>query len=130
MTKAKEFSTKDRFGKHNGMEVIFTEPGRAIARMEIQQQHLNGIGTTHGGALFTLADLAFAAASNCGEEMVASINAAMSFVKATSSGVLTAEAREIARSSKLVTYEARVTGSDGAVVAVFQGTGYIKKHSG
>ena len=80
----------------------------------------------HGGAIFTLADLAFAAASNCHDEAVVSISATMSFSKACTEGVLTAEAEEVARSSKLVTYEARVKDAAGDIIAVFQGIGYIK----
>ena len=128
MTKAKEFSKRDLFGGHNGMEVISAQPGLAKARMEINSRHLNGLGTVHGGALFTLADLAFAAASNCGEETVVSINSTMTFIKAETSGTLFAEAAEVVRSNRLVSYEAKVTNSSGDIVAVFQGTGYIKRN--
>jgi acyl-CoA thioesterase len=124
---AKEFSLRDKFGTFNGMEVIAAQLGKARARMEVKPQHHNGLGTVHGGAVFTLADLAFAAAANVGEEAVVSINATMSFSKACSDGVLFADAVEVARSSKLVTYEAKVTNEAGEIIAVFQGVGYIKR---
>jgi acyl-CoA thioesterase len=38
--------------------------GRAQAKMTLQPHHCNALGTVHGGAIFTLADFAFAAASN------------------------------------------------------------------
>jgi acyl-CoA thioesterase len=126
MLSAKEFSSRDKFGTYNGMEVVSVGKGLAVARFEIKAHHKNGLGTVHGGALFTLADLAFAAATNCGEEMAVSINAGMSFSKACTDGVLTAEAREVTRSSKLVNYEAKVCNEAGDIVALFQGTGYIK----
>ena len=50
----------------------------------------------------------------------------MAFSKACTDGVLTAEAREVARSLKLVNYEAKVRNETGDIVALFQGTGYIK----
>jgi acyl-CoA thioesterase len=126
MLSAKEFSLRDKFGTYNGMDVISVGNGTAVARMQVTEHHKNGLGTVHGGALFTLADLAFAAATNCGEEMIVSINAGMSFIKAPVDGVLTAEAREVTRSSKLVNYEAKVRNEAGDIVALFQGTGYIK----
>lgn len=129
MQSAKEFSLRDKFGTSNGMEVVAARKGHARAVMTIQDQHKNGLGTLHGGALFTLADLAFAAASNCADEMVVSINAGMSFSKACSQGVVTAEANEVTRSSRLVQYEARVTDEAGAILALFQGTGYIKTNT-
>jgi len=39
-------------------------PGQAEVRMPLDQRHLNGAGIVHGGAIFSLADVAFAAASN------------------------------------------------------------------
>ncbi len=126
MLSAKEFSLRDKFGTYNGMEVVSVAKGTAVARFEVKSQHKNGLGTVHGGALFTLADLAFAAASNCADDMVVSIHAGMSFAKACTEGILTAEARELTRSSKLVNYEAKVCNEAGDIVAIFQGTGYIK----
>ena len=58
--------------------------------------------------------------------MTVSINATISFTRAVSEGVLFADAREITRSKKLVTYEVRVTSEAGEILAVFLGTGYIK----
>jgi len=108
------------------MEVVYVGNGVAVARFEVKAHHKNGLGTVHGGALFTLADLAFAAATNCGDEMTVSINAGMSFTKASTDGILTAEAREVTRSSRLVNYEAKVRNEAGDIIALFQGTGYIK----
>lgn len=127
MLNPKEFTERDKFGLYNGMEVVSVVNGRAKTRMEVKPHHKNGIGTVHGGAIFTLADLAFAAASNSGEDTVTSISATMAFNKAATEGVLSAEAWEVSRSTKLVTYEARVTNSAGEIIAVFQGLGYIKR---
>jgi len=123
----KEFTERDKFGLYNGMEVISVEKGRAKTRMEIKAHHKNGIGTVHGGAIFTLADLAFAAASNSADDIVTSISATMAFTKAATEGVLFAEAWEVSRSTKLVTYEARVTNASNEIIAAFQGLGYIKR---
>lgn len=127
MKKNDDVLLNDKFCSYNNMEVVFAKPGRARVRMGISEHHKNGYGMAHGGAIFTLADFAFAAASNAGDEIVVSINASVSFIKAAKEGIIFAEAIEVARSSKLVNYEVKVTNPNGEVLAVFQGVGYIKK---
>lgn len=64
MTTLKEFLKTDRFATCTGVELLEIKPGYARARMEVTDRHLNGGGVCQGGALFTLADLAFAAVAN------------------------------------------------------------------
>jgi acyl-CoA thioesterase len=117
----------DLFARHVGIELIETAEGSAQARLQIQKHHLNGVGLTQGGVVFTLADLVFAAASNSYGPLAVAINASISFVKATSEGaVLTAEAKEVSRNAKLATYTILVTDETQDVVAIFQGMVYIK----
>ena len=59
-----EFLQNDRFAVNAGVELLKTRSGYAKARMMITPEHLNGGGVCQGGAIFTLADLAFAAATN------------------------------------------------------------------
>ncbi|GBC61878.1 PaaI family thioesterase [Desulfonema ishimotonii] len=123
----KEFIQKDIFARHAGIELINVSPGQAIARMKISEKHMNGAGVVQGGAIFTLADLAFAAASNSHGTAALGINATISFLKAGGTGTLTAEAREISRTNRLATYSVQITDDDGDVVAAFQGTVYRKR---
>ena len=60
----KDFFKGDRFAALAGVELLEVGEGRARARMLVTHDHLNGGGWCQGGALFTLADLAFAAAVN------------------------------------------------------------------
>src|SRR5665647_891907 len=64
MENLKRFFKKDNFAANSGIELLEVSPGYAKARMDIGEKHLNALKTVQGGALFTLADLAFAAASN------------------------------------------------------------------
>ena len=59
-----EFLQGDKFALLAGVELLETGNGYAKARMLIKPEHLNGGGVCQGGAIFTLADLAFAAATN------------------------------------------------------------------
>jgi len=117
----------DRFARHAGVELLEVAEGSASARMEITPEHLNGVGIVHGGAIFTLADLAFAAASNSYGTVAVAINASISYVKALGQGTLFASAREVSRNPKLALYVITVTDEDGDLVANFQGMVYRKK---
>jgi acyl-CoA thioesterase len=97
--------------------------------MRIEPYHFNGARTVHGGALFTLADFAFAVASNSHGTLAMGINVSISFVNAATSGTLYAEAREQTRNPRLASYFVQITDDDNAVVAIFQGMVYRKKES-
>ena len=59
-----ELLKNDRFARAAGVEILDIRPGYAKARMKVTEKHLNAGGVCQGGALFTLADLAFAAVAN------------------------------------------------------------------
>ncbi len=126
----KHFSENDRFCSLNGIKLIEVEEGRAITRLTVEDRHLNGLDIIQGGAVFTLADLAFAAASNSHGNAAVGISTTMSHFKAARKGdVLTAEAREISRNHKLGTYLVDIKNSQDELIATFQGMVYIKKDS-
>ena len=83
--------------------------------------------TVQGGVLFTLADIAFAAAINAHGSSAVLINANMSFVKTATKGTLIAEAKETSINPKIATYNVNITDDEGDIVAIFQGMGYRKK---
>ena len=123
------FSTEDRFASHSGVELVEMGAGWAKARMKIEPFHFNMAGTVHGGAIFTLADFAFAVASNSHGTLAMGINTCVSFVKSALAGTLYADARELSRNAKLATYTVMITDDAGDVVAIFQGMVYRKKES-
>lgn len=129
MENLKEFFKQDQYARHSGIELISVSPGHARARMPIQSCHLNAIGIVQGGAIFTLADFAFAAASNAAGTVAVAINASITFITATSSGTLHAEATELATNPKLGTYTVNVTDADRTLIAVFQGLVYRKNQT-
>ena len=116
----------DRFATSNGMRLVELRPGYAKTCLEVDQRHLNSIGTVHGGAIFTLADFALGAVVKMGGKVAPLINATISFLKAARSGMLYAEATEVSRSRKLSVCTVRVTNDAGELLALFQGTAYIK----
>ena len=125
----KLFSENDLFARHTGIELLEVEEGRAVVRMKIEPYHFNAAGTVHGGAIFTLADFAFAVASNSHNRLAMGINTSVNFVKSATNGTLHAEAREQSLNSKLATYSVLVTNDEKDTVAIFQGMVYRKKES-
>ena len=122
----KEFLQKDKFALLAGVELLDVGKGYAKARMEIKPEHLNGGGVCQGGAIFTLADLAFAAATNSHARLTLSITASIDFFKSESNGFLYAEAHEIFDHRRLSNCEVTITNTKGELIAKFSGTGYRK----
>lgn len=121
------FNSNDLFAKGLGMRIVALDEGYARARMEIAKEHTNGVGIAHGGVVFSLADFAFAAASNSPGRSAVAINVSIAYHKAVHQGILIAEANEISRGFKLATYLVSVYDEDGELCASFQGTVYRKK---
>jgi len=116
----------DKFARGAGIELVEVSPGHALVRMTLEPCHHNGIGLAHGGAIFTLADFAFAAASNSYGTVAVAVNVSITFLKATTTGTLQAEAKEVSKSHRLGTYSIQVTDQQGDLVALFVGTAYRK----
>jgi len=126
MNDAQHFFQQDRFANTAGVELVEIRSGFARTRMDVTADHLNAAGTVHGGALFTLAGLAFMAAASAAGPPAMGINMSIACVHAVDSGTLWAEAVETARSRKLSHCTVRITNQDDALIAQFQGTAYIK----
>jgi len=123
------FNRADAFARHNGMTITELREGYARAEMELRPYHLNGAQTVHGGALFTLADFAFGAASNSRGQLALSINSSISIFKGAKEGKLIAEAREVSTSPKLASFEVSIRTGTGDLLATFQGMVYRKSVS-
>lgn len=124
------FVENDRFAAYVGIKLIKVEHGYAMAKMEITDNHLNGVNIVQGGAIFTLADYAFAAACNSKGVATLGINANISYFKSPEGKVLTAEAKEVSSTKKLCVYNVDVFDENKELVASFSGTGYIKGYQG
>ena len=127
MTKMEEFFRKDQYAALADIKLLEFSEGKAKAMLEITEKHLNSHGTVHGGAIFTLADFAFAVASNSHGTVSVAINSGISFLKAVSTGILYAEAKEISLHPKIASYNVDIVNENGELIATFQGMVYRKK---
>ena len=116
----------DRFANHNEIRLVSIGIGESTAEMTVSEKHLNGVNIIQGGALFTLADFAFAAASNSHGRIAVATNASISFFKGVSSGTLTAYAKELNSGKTLSHYSVDIQDSEGNKIAHFNGTAFLK----
>lgn len=124
----KDFFKNDRFAADAGCELQELSEGHAVATMTVAKQHLNAGGVCQGGAIFTLADLAFAAAVNSHGQLTFSINSTINIFSSAKEGdVLTAVAEEKVNHPKIPFCEVCVTNQDGVLIAMFIGQAYRKK---
>jgi acyl-CoA thioesterase len=119
----------DRWAAAAGARLVELKEGYARVRMRLREEHLNGVAVAQGGAVFTLADFAFAAASNSHGTVAVALDTSITFARAATKGVLTAEAREESLSRRTSVCNVRVTDGEGKVVALFRGTAFRKDDS-
>ena len=125
----KEFLNKgDVFAKNSGARLVEVREGYAIAEMTVTEEHLNSGGVCQGGALFTLADLAFAAISNSRGKLTFGLENTITFLRSAVVGdVLTAEATETLNHHKIPYCEIKVRNQNGDLVCVMTGIAYRKE---
>lgn len=117
----------DRWAVAAGARLVEVRPGYARTTMRLKDVHLNGVEVAQGGAVFTLADYAFAACSNSHGTVAVGLDTSMTFVRAAARGVLTAEAVEESRTRRTSVCSVRVTDGEGNLVAIFRGTAFRKE---
>lgn len=122
-----EFFRNDRFAADAGVELIEISKGYGKAKLTIEERHLNAGNTTQGGAIFTLADLALAAAANSHGTLALSITSSITYLKGSGPGdILFAEAKERHSGKRTGYYQVEVTNQNGDLVATFETTVYRK----
>lgn len=126
MATIKEYFENDQYASFTGIELLEAKKGYAKCRMKIKPMHLNGGGVCQGGAIFTLADFAFAIAVNSHARLTFSINSTINIFKSENKGDLYAEAYEIFDHKHITSCEVKITNENGDLIATFSGTGYRK----
>jgi acyl-CoA thioesterase len=120
--------TRDPFTGLLGVTLEELEPGYCRALLTVTPQMLNFHRITHGGVIFSLGDIAFAAACNASGQKALALNISVSFLRPTGAGdQLVAEAREVETAGSTVLYAITVTEmQSNRLVASFQALAYRK----
>ena len=120
--------TADPYAKLLGIEIEKVEEGYAEVSMTIKENMLNFHGAANGGVIFSLADVAFAIASNSYGTTAVGINVSINFMKAGMLGNhLKATATKVSKNAKLGLYRLIVTNETGDLIAAADGMVYRKK---
>jgi acyl-CoA thioesterase len=128
-TQIAQYIQRDPFAKLLGATVEITKPGHSRVTLTITDEMTNFHGYTHGGVIFALGDMAFAAASNSYGQTAVALNVGMNFLKATKSGgQLIAEATEQSTNGPIGLYDITIRdGATGEIVAKSHDLVYRKK---
>ena len=124
---ARDYFSQDRFATENGMSIDELDGEHAVTSLTISSRHKNALGGVMGGAIFTLADFAFAALTNDRERVVVAQQVSINYLSPAKGNrlVATARYRKDGRSSCVVNVD--VTDDTGRDVAQFVGTGFKLK---
>lgn len=124
LDEVRERFANDRFATVNGAVIEAVEEGYARCSMELNETHRNALGAVMGGAIFTLADFAFAVASNWNKESRVSLTATISFLGRAKGSKLIAEAHKIREGKKTCYYEVAISDELGSQVAHMTSNGF------
>lgn len=124
---AQEFFKNDLFAEGTGVELLEVKEGYSKARLTITEKHLNAGQRTQGGAIFTLADLALAAAANSHGTLAFSLSSTITFLRSSGPGdTLYAEARERYTGRTTGYYQIDITNQRGDLIATFESSVFRK----
>ena len=112
--------------------IVIEEAGEGYARvsLRVEDRHRNAMGQVMGAVYFTMADFAFAVASNCALEDGACVthSCQINFVGIPKTDQLFATARAVKEGGRTNLYDVRVCDSEGNVVAAALSGGFkVKK---
>lgn len=120
---------QDPFARLLGADVEIIKAGHSRVTLTITDAMVNFHGITHGGVIFALGDMAFAAASNSRGQTAVALNVAINFLKATKPGdCLVAEAEEQHAAGPIALYDITIRDErTSQLVAKSQDLVYRKK---
>ena len=124
LEEAQAYFEGDRFAVENGMAIDAIGDGTSVCSMTIAPRHRNANGGVMGGAIFTLADFAFAAACNNRHRPTVGLQVSVNFMSAAKGQRLIARAACVKDGRTTCVYNVDVSDDLGRPVAQFVGTGY------
>ena len=121
---ARAYFEDDPAATENGMTLDAIGDGTATCSMTLTQRHRNANGGVMGGAIFTLADFAFAVAVNNVHRPTVAQQVSINYLSAPKGERLIAQAHRRKDGRNTCVYIVDVTDDTGRDIAQFVGTGY------
>lgn len=122
----REYFSQDRFAAFAGC--IIEDAGKDHARcsMRLTDNHRNALGLVMGGAIFTLADFAFAVAANVDSVPTVATSSSISFLSSSKGTMLMADAKPLHSGKNTCTFIINVTDENGKPIASVTTGGFRK----
>lgn len=120
----KKIFKRDRFATDNGAVIDEIGDHYAKCSLIIGERHKNALGAVMGGVAFTLADFAFAVASNWQKSGTVSLSSNIAYLGSVKGERLIAEAKCVKDGRTTCYYQVDVSDNLGTKVAAVSVTGY------
>lgn len=121
--KTDSYFDTDEYAKNLGVKLIINNSDNTLCELEINNSHMNGVGSVHGAVIFSLADIAFATACNKAQKYVG-MQADIRYLNRPKGDRLYAYAHPISSSNRVVHYQVDITDNKETKVAQFTGIAY------
>lgn len=123
---AREFFKNDIYAYElTGIEIIEAREGYAKCSLKIEDKHKNALGHVMGGVFFTMADYAFAIASNFNQPATVTQTSQIMYLSAVKGSTLYAETEKIRAGRRTCFYKIMISDDTGTDIAYVTTTGYI-----
>ena len=110
-----------------GINIVSVEPGKAILKMTVKPEMLNGFSIAHGGITYALSDSCIAFSANTHGQHAVSVETSISHLyPVKNQDVLRTEVTEVSRSKRFGIYTVSIFNQNDKMVSIFKGTMYIK----
>lgn len=108
-----------------GIEILEAEAGHARCALRIESKHKNALGQVMGGVFFTMADYAFAIASNFHQPPTVTQTSQIVYLSPVKGETLYAEAERIRGGKRTCFYKIVIRDDTGAENAYITTTGFV-----
>ncbi len=124
----REFFSHDRYATETtGIEILEAADGYAKVGLEVREGHMNAGNRVMGAVYYTMADFAFAVASNpdAGDAPITfTLSSQINFLTAAKGRYLTAEARAVRKGRRTSFYAAEIRDEIGTLIATVSSNGF------
>ena len=126
LEEVRAFFAEDRFATCNGARIDQVGDHSAVCSLSLEEKHYNAMGAVMGGVSFTLADFAFAVASNWQKPGTVSLSSNITYLGTAKGKKLTASATCVKDGRTTCYYRVEVSDDLGNLVAAVTTTGFHK----
>ena len=126
LEEAKNIFYGDKYASQvTGVEILDADVGYSKVTLKLDERHMNAVGQVMGGVYFTIADYAFAIASNFKQNPTVTQTSQIAFLAPVKGDTIFAEAMKIRSGRTTCFYKIIITDSTGEQIAYVTTTGFI-----